>query len=222
MSKENMLRNGCKDVFHSFLVRNAQYDGNLEIPIIRPQDAIPNKLIPFSKSLSCRDYDQWVCFYEDDVVFERIWNRPEKYLPILSRFNGIITPDFSLYRDMPLVMQFWNIYRGRAIGHWLQESGISIIPNVRWGDERTYEACCLGVPKNSIIAVGSHGCIKLSEERRQFAEGLDYVVRTISPISIIVYGTAPDSIFGKYKEEGIKVFQFDSDYMVAHRKVVSD
>lgn len=222
MSKENMLRNGCKDVFHSFLVRTAQYDGHLEIPIIQPQDAIPNRLITFSKCLSCRDYDQWICFYEDDVVFERIWNSPEKYLPILSKFNGVITPDFSLYRDMPLVMQLWNIYRGRAIGHWLQDNGINVIPNIRWGDERTYEACCFGVPRNSIIAVGSHGCIKLVKERRQFAEGLDYVVKKLRPTSIIVYGTAPDSIFGKYKQDGIQVFQFDSNYMIAHRKAVSD
>ena len=222
MSKQNMLRNGCKDVFHSFLVRTAEYDGHLEIPVLRPQDAIPNKLILFSKSLSCKDYNQWVCFYEDDVAFERLWNKPEKYLPVLSRFNGVITPDFSLYRDMPLVMQFWNIYRGRAIGYWLQENGISVIPNIRWGDERTYEACCLGVPQNSIIAVGSHGCVKLAEERKHFVKGLDYVVNTIRPKTIIVYGTAPQNIFGRYQEAGIKIISFDSDYMVAHRKAVGD
>ncbi len=123
---------------------------------------------------------------------------------------------------MPLVMQFWNIFRGRAIGHWLQESGISIIPNVRWGDERTYEACCLGVPKNSIIAVGSHGCIKLLEEKRQFAKGLDHVVRRLGPKTIVVYGTVPESIFGKYKASGIRVLKFESDYMVAHRKEGGD
>ena len=124
MSKINSSRSGCKDVFHAFLVKNAQYDGHLEIPIIKPQDDIPDKLILFSKILGCKDYDQWVCFYEDDASFERIWNRPERYLPILSKFKGVITPDFSLYRDMPLVMQQWNIYRGRAIGHWLQENGM--------------------------------------------------------------------------------------------------
>lgn len=116
MSKINSSRSGCKDVFHAFLVKNAQYDGHLEIPIIKPQDDIPNKLILFSKILGCKDYDQWVCFYEDDASFERIWNRPERYLPILSKFKGVITPDFSLYRDMPLVMQQWNIYRDGLLG----------------------------------------------------------------------------------------------------------
>ena len=75
--------------------------------------------------------------YEDDAAFERLWSRPERYLPILKRYAGVIAPDFSLYRDMPLVMQQWNVYRSRAIAHWLQENGIPVIANVRWGDRRT-------------------------------------------------------------------------------------
>ena len=83
-----------------------------------------------------------------DVTFERIWNTPNKYLPIIKKFKGVITPDFSVYRDMPLVMQQWNIYRSRAIGHWLQENGVSVIPDIRFGDERTYEASCAGIQKH--------------------------------------------------------------------------
>ena len=62
--------------------------------------------------------------YEDDYRFERIWRNPRQYLNVLKRYNGVILPDFSLYRDMPLVMQLWNIYRSRAIGFWLQLNGI--------------------------------------------------------------------------------------------------
>ena len=164
MSKENCTRNGCKDVFHAFLVKNAQFDTELEIPCIKPESSIPQKLIPFSKAVGGTDYNCFVHFYEDDANFERLWNNPQKYLPVLHKYKGVITPDFSLYRDMPLVMQQWNTYRSRAIGHWLQENGIPVIPNVRWGDERTYDLCCAGVPRNSTIAVGSHGCIKLLQE----------------------------------------------------------
>ena len=221
MSEINSTRRGCKDVFHAFLVKNAQYDGHLEIPVIKPQDALPEKLILFSKTLGCKDYNQWVCFYEDDAAFERIWNRPERYLPILSKFQGVITPDFSLYRDMPLVMQQWNIYRGRAIGHWLQENGIRVIPNIRWGDERTYDSACLGIQKNSIISVGSHGCIKLAEERRQFERGLEFVVNKLQPKIMIVYGSTPASVFEKYRNTGIITKQFDSEIDLT-RKAVND
>lgn len=71
-------------------------------------------------------------------------------------FRGVISPDFSLYRDMPLVMQQWNIYRNRAIGSWLQMNGVNVIPNVRFGDKRTYDICCEGIDSGSIIAIGSH------------------------------------------------------------------
>lgn len=220
MSKENSTRSGCKDVFHAFLVKNASYDGHLEIPCLKPEHQVPNKLISFSKAVRSTDNDAWVHFYEDDASFERLWNKPNKYLPILKRFSGVTSPDFSVYRDMPLVMQQWNIYRSRAIGHWLQENGVSVIPNVRWGDERTYEFCCMGIQKHGTIAVGSHGCIKLLSDRSYFIDGLEYVVGRLEPSTIVVYGATPDKIFAPYKEKGIDVLQFDSDFMKS-RKAVS-
>lgn len=220
MSKVNSTRSGCRDVFRAFLVKKAQFATDLEIPCIAPETSLPERMISFSKAISSTDYDQWVHFYEDDVSFERIWNYPEKYLPILRKFKGVISPDFSLYRDMPLVMQQWNTYRGRAIGHWLQKNGVPVLANVRWGDKRTYRLSCAGVAKGGIIAVGSHGCIKLVEERKFFAAGLAYVVKTLEPKTIIVYGTAPDSVFGEYRNAGIRIIQFDSEYTAAHRKAV--
>ena len=58
----------------------------------------PNKLIKFSKAASskCKDYNQWVHFYEEDYEFFRLWRNPERYLKRLKRFNGVILPDFSL------------------------------------------------------------------------------------------------------------------------------
>ena len=221
MSIINCTRNGCKDVFHAFLVKNATYDSELEIPCIASESLIPSKLIPFSKVIRGTDFDAWVHFYEDDAVFERLWNTPHKYLPVLKRYKGIISPDFSLYRDMPLVMQHWNVYRSRALGHWLQENDIPVIANVRWGDERTFCLSCTGVPKHASIAIGSHGCIKLLRERDFFIKGLEYAVKALEPKTIIVYGAAPNDIFNKYKDIGISVLQFDSDYMIAHRKAVS-
>ena len=221
MSQINCMRSGCKDVFHSYMVKNASFDGELEIPAIVPESILPEKMIAFSKAVSGTKYDAWVHFYEDDVAFERLWNKPHKYLQILRRYKGVIAPDFSLYRDMPLVMQHWNIYRSHAVAVWLQNNGITVIPNVRWGDGRTYDVCCSGVPKNAVIAVGSHGCIKILREREYFEKGLDYIVQKLNPQAIVVYGATPDSLFSKYKESGIYIRQFDSEYKTAHRKVVN-
>lgn len=212
MSKVNNTRSGCRDVFHSFLVENANYDGEFEIPVIEADYSTPKKLIRFSQAVSGSEYDAWVHFYEDDALFERIWNYPRKYLPILKRYEGVITPDFSLYRDMPLVMQAWNTYRGKAIGAWLQHEGVHVICNVRPGDSRTYGFCCNGVPHFCTIAVGSHGCLKVKADREVFIKGLNHIVHTIHPSIIIVYGAAPDDVFGKYRDAGIEILQFDSDF----------
>ena len=42
-----------------------------------------------------------------------------------------------------------------------KKNGVRVIPNIRPGDERTYELCCTGILKGGTIAVGSHGGIKL-------------------------------------------------------------
>ena len=166
----------------------------------------------FSNAISTNDFDQWVHFYEYDYEFEKLWTNPRKYLSHLSKFNGVITPDFSLYRDMPLVMQAWNTYRGKALGHWWQSHSLNVISNIRWGDERTYDFCCAGVPRNSVIAVGSYGCMKILRERKFFAEGLEYAIKTLTPKVIVVYGSAPDCMFAQYKKIGVEIVQFEADY----------
>ena len=221
MSQKNCARNGCRDVFHAALVKDASFAGPLELPCMAGQKKLPNRLISFSRAISCKDHDQWIHFFEDDCKFERLWNDPVRYLPILKRYNGAISPDFSLYRDMPLVMQQWNTYRSRALGHWMQANGIPVIPNIRFGDERTYDFCCSGIEQGGIIAVGSHGCMKLLRERQYFMQGLDHVVKTLKPKTVVVYGSAPDEVFGRYKEAGIEILQFDSACTVSHRKAVS-
>ncbi|MDO4939250.1 MAG: DUF4417 domain-containing protein [Lachnospiraceae bacterium] len=220
MSKINSQRKGCKDVFNAFLVTVAKYAGLFEFPMILATYKIPNRLIAFSKAISCKDFNQWVHFYEDDQLFERLWNNPKRYLDILKKYNGVILPDFSLYRDMPFAMQIWNIYRSRAIGHWLQINGVNVIPNIRYGDRRTYRICCDGISKNCIIAVGTHGTLKHAADREIFSEGLDIVIRRLEPSAIVVYGTAPDCIFKQYKDAGIKIVKFCSEYATSHREVV--
>ncbi len=219
MSQINSNRKGCKDVFNAFLVSTATYAGVFEIPCIKPCNEIPKRVIAFSKAISGKDYEQWVHFYEDDFLFERLWNNPRKYLPILQKYQGVILPDFSLYRDMPLVMQLWNIYRSRAIGHWLQENGVKAIPNIRFGDQRTYNICCFGIERHSVISVGSHGSLKNVEDREIFLKGLDKIVKILEPKVIIVYGAAPDKYFKKYIDSGILIVQFDSAFAISRREV---
>jgi len=220
MSRINSRRKSCKDVFNAFLVRFAIYAGVFEFPCIEASHEIPDKLISFSKCISCKDYNSWIHFYEDDHLFERLWRNPKRYINILRKYNGVILPDFSVYRDMPFVMQLWNIYRSRAIGAWLQVNKIKVIPNIRFGDKRTYRVCCDGIKKHSVIAVGSHGNLKCTADRKYFLEGLDVVIKKLEPSVIVVYGATPDKYFGKYRKLGIKIVQFNSEFTDSRKEAV--
>lgn len=94
MARINSQRGGCVDVFHASILKTTKYDGEYDFPVIKEEHTIPRRLIPFSKALQEKDdYRQWVCFYEDDFLFERIWNNPTRYVAKLSKFEGIVTPD---------------------------------------------------------------------------------------------------------------------------------
>lgn len=221
MNTENFEKN--YDVFHSFLVRNAEYSGHIELPKIKTSGELPSGIITFSKAMSksCKAFEKWVMFYEHDVNFERLWRNPKKYLNKLKKFRGIISPDFSLYRNMPLCMQIWNTYRGRALSVWLQNNGVEIIPNVRFNDERTYEFCFDGIEKFKTVAVGTHGCIKGKADREYFKKGLAELVKRLSPKTIIVYGSAPDDIFKKYRDMGINILPFESEFSKSRKQVTA-
>lgn len=121
-------------------------------------------------------------------------------------------------RDNTLVMQLWNIYRSRAIGAWLQTNGIMVIPNLRYGDRRTYKCCSDGISKGCVIAIGTYGTIKNRIDRKIFTDGLEVVVSRLNPKAIIVYGAAPDYIFKKYRDAGIEIYSFISDYGASIKK----
>lgn len=217
MSIINTQRPGCLDVFNAFLLENAEYSGELEIPVVKNiKIESPKKLIKFSEIFRSSDFNAYVHFYEDDCKFEKIWKNPKRYLERLKKFKGVISPDFSIYRDMPLIMQYWNIFRSRAIATWLKDNGINVIPNVRTGDERTFEIACEGIEKNSIIAIGSHGCIKCKADRAFFQKGLEHIINSLSPKIIILYGAKPDSIFNKY-EDKVTIINFKDEFYNGRR-----
>lgn len=210
-----------KDVFRAGLVEHARFEGPWEIPVIPSSNHIPDKLLPFDHALSQNRFDHFVHFYIDDERFERIWKRPGDYLERLSKFAGVLSPDFSLYRDLPLGIQLWNTYRGRALGHWLARNGVEVIPNVRWGDERSYAFCFDGIQPEKPVAVGTHGCIQHREDKFYFQKGLEAMLERLRPSAVVVYGFVPAKLFQPCTDAGIPIHQFDSTLqMVHHRRAV--
>ncbi|WP_303174463.1 DUF4417 domain-containing protein [uncultured Desulfovibrio sp.] len=195
------------DVFRSELVRSAQFSPLFEFPQLKAVYCKPARAVPFEKACTVSNHDQWVHFYTHDRNFERIWSNPKRYLPILQRFTGVITPDFSLYREMPLAMQIWNTYRNRSIAYWLQREDVPIIPNVRWGDERTYAFAFEGLAEGGTVAVSTNGTLRGKMDREYFKQGLAYMVAVLRPKTIVNYSQTPDDIFGPYKAKGLEIVE---------------
>ncbi len=80
------------------------------MPTIAPAAVpVPARLIPFNVAMRLNRVPAncGVHFYLDDYQFERVWNAPERYVEKLRKFSCVLTPDFSLYLDMPRAMKIW-------------------------------------------------------------------------------------------------------------------
>jgi hypothetical protein len=211
-----------KETKFSKLLKGARFEGHYELPIIVTSESIPKNVIAFDDAKSAKGknkYNNWVHFYIYDDDFECIWNNPNNFLPELKKYQGVISPDFSLYRDAPLSEQLSNTLRNRTLGYWLTSNGIQVIPNVRWGDERSFQFCFDGIEHDSTVAIGTHGCVKKADDRYYYKLGLDAMVHRLRPKTIIVYGDTPKSIFSSY-QESIKIIQFKSQFHISRNKEV--
>ena len=111
------------------------------------------------------------------------------------------------YQDFPYPLKLWNTYRIRAFGYWYGTiCGEAVINNVRWGTSETYNYCYDGIPKNSIVAIGTvGGSPRKLVDRKRFEEGFKKMVEVLSPQTIIVYGSANYRCFKEAEKQGIRV-----------------
>lgn len=213
---EDVRRKGCRDVWNAGLVNGAVYSSN-DIPFCPTTMSLPpEKLITFEEAKISKDYKAGVMFYKDDYRFDGIksgiWADFEKYLKIVSKFEGgVITPDFATNRDLPDPWIRFNIYRMRACGFGFVKNGLKVCNNIRWGTEKTWEYCFDGVEKGSMVAVSTHGSIRKSDDRICFKEGFYEMIRVLEPSAILVYGNCPDDIFGDAKAAGINLITYKSE-----------
>lgn len=157
-------------------------------PIIHATDTVPNGLTTFEVATSDKHPDEFAHFFIDDYRFERLWNDPEKYVPVLKRYSGVLSPDFSLYTDMPLPMQVWNSYRSKALASYWQRCGIDVIPTLCWSDERSHDFAFSGIPERSTVAVSTVGVARNKEACRLFEQGLREAIARLMPQCIVWYG----------------------------------
>jgi hypothetical protein len=218
------IRKGCKDIWNAFMVQNASFDQ--DIPYCQTTGEIPKDIITWEEAINLYrqeslkkhqnfSNDAYITFNIDDYKFDSgkysIWKYPKRALKIIKHFAGIITPDYSTYIDMPEPIKYFNTYRMRAFGYWCNTCGVKVINNVRWDFTNNYQYCFCGIPKNSIVLIGTVASgLKKKSNRPLFDEGFFQMIKVLSPKVILVYGSANYPCFMKAKEMGIIVIQYQS------------
>lgn len=162
--------------------------------------------ISFNYAKSCEKRDgKGVHFFVDDYQFNRLWTDIDRYIPMLSQFRYVMSPDFSTYMDFPKAIQIYNHYRKHWVGTYLQEAGIQVIPTISWSTPDNFEWCFDGEPEGATVTVSSVGCMNSKEKKALFLAGYEEMVRRLQPETIIFYGNVPDECMGNIVR--IKAFQ---------------
>ena len=171
--------------------------GPYDIPALRPEKYKPVEFIDFSRASGCRDYEgKAVHFFLDDYQFERIWTKFERNINMLCKFDSVLTPDWSMFTDWPVIVQIWNHYRKHYIGAYLQMLGQIVWPSICWSDKKSFEWCFDGEPVGGCVAVSSVGTQMRSDTRQAFMYGYDAMLERLKPEVILFNGKVPSECRG--------------------------
>ncbi|MBQ6818076.1 MAG: DUF4417 domain-containing protein [Clostridia bacterium] len=174
-------------------------EGGFKIPVIPKGDFAESDfeqllLLGFdrAKANDTKLNNRMVHFFLYDYKFERVWKAPDKIIEKLKPYRGVLSPDFSMYREMNPTMQLYNTFRNRWCGAYFASKGLRVIPTISWGDENTFDFCFLGIPKGSTVAVSTYMVSEHESRKDQkefFLKGYNEMLRQIQPERIICYNT---------------------------------
>lgn len=131
-------------------------------------------------------FDFGVHFFVDDYDFGSPYEDPEKTFPLYSQYRFCLTPDYSVYAEMPTWRQIESVAHSRWCGAWWQAKGMTVIPTISWDRYPSFDYCFDGIEQESIVAVATYAC---RQEHMGFMRGYDTMLERIHPQAIICYGT---------------------------------
>lgn len=167
-------------------------EGLYNIPVLKKDTISADTFIGFNYAKSCKDpAEKGLHFFVDDYQFLRVWTNPDAYIPMLTKFKAVCTPDFSLYTDFPPAIQIYNHYRKHWLGAYMQLHGIKVIPTIAWSDEASLEWCFDGEPKGGSVIISSVGTQVNADSSRLFKMGYDEMLKQLEPTKIYLYGRVP-------------------------------
>lgn len=169
----------------------AQYEGvgKYDVPELEPVDFIPEELVKYNYRGKVRDKSKAaVHFFMYDHLFMSVWKFPDRHIHDFKQFGAIIAPDFSVYYDFPMALQIMAHYRRQWLARYFQEHGVTVIPDVSWCGEMSYDYCFDGIPKNSTVCVSSIGMTKSKEYKKILTDGWKEMLKRLNPSTMLLYG----------------------------------
>lgn len=164
--------------------------GQWDFPLIKRQDLSLTQvdLISYSdiSSTDTKNLHKGVHFFVDDWRFDSLYDKPDRSFSTLSKYHFVLSPDYSIYADMPLWRQIESVGKARWVGANWQARGLTVIPTVSWGLSQSYSFCFTSIERHCIVAVGMIGC---KHSFRTFMRGYNEMLRQLEPEAIICFGT---------------------------------
>jgi len=178
------------------IIRNEfQTTGKYGMPVIKKQEIDLDKIDLLSYTKLKDTENKTIHFFTYDWLFESVYNKPEEAAEKLKNHYAILSPDFSVYTDMPIALQIYSTFKNRRCGAYWQNLGFKVIPTVEWGDERSFEFCFDGVEQGSVVAVSTYG----RKNQEGFLLGYNKMLGVIQPSTIICYGEPFKGMKGNIK-----------------------
>ena len=191
--KQKLVRN-------EFLYHNNSA-GKYEFPIIRKQN-INVEEIEFLSFVNTKIDDEenknkTIHFFTYDWLFEKVYEKADENFERLKQYKYLLSPDFSIFTNMPLALQIESVFKNRWCGAYWQSRGLKVIPTVSWGDERSFHFCFDGIEEGSVVAV----CTYYREcDEMSFMLGYNEMMRRIKPSVVICYDEPFKGMTGNIKE----------------------
>ena len=173
--------------------------GEYGIPQLWPEYDVDGveEWISFNAVKGCRNPEKTgVHFFIDDHEFNRVWERPERYIDLLKPFAAVCSPDFSPYSDFPKAIQIYNHYRKHWCGWWWQKHGIKVIPTITWSSPSTLEWAFDGEPVGGVVALSSVGMFDTVEHEHWLIDGCMAMLDALEPSTVLWKGKVPEEFAG--------------------------
>lgn len=137
-------------------------------------------------------------FANDDALEYPFWRNLEQTVHdmTVSYTSCVIAPDFSMYVDMPMAVNIYNVYRQRLATAYGQRCGLEVVPVASWGDANSLSYCFEGLPTDSFIAVCGIGHNHCAAATRLWEYAIRTLVEQKQPRAIIIYGGNDKSVPG--------------------------